>query len=84
MHAIQAPQKAITSIASSSGTFLAGTADGRVLSYHNSTGESTIVEGVGHTNLVSGLATSHADGKIYSAGFDDRVREIESDGKVYT
>ncbi|KAF9053801.1 WD40 repeat-like protein [Hymenopellis radicata] len=73
-----APQKAITAIAplSSEGTFLAGCADGRILSYSLSSGESSVLSGDGHSSLVTSIATSPSDGKIYSAGFDDQVREI--------
>ena len=55
-----------------------GTADGRVLSYDPSSGEASSVGGQGHTNLVAAMVTS-ADGneKVYSAGFDDRLREVE-------
>ncbi|KAH7925452.1 WD40 repeat-like protein, partial [Leucogyrophana mollusca] len=72
----QAPQKAVTSAAlSSSSTFLAGTADGRILSYDTSAGSVDLVAGDGHSNLVSAMASG--SGKVFSAGFDDRVREIE-------
>ncbi|KAJ3840032.1 WD40 repeat-like protein [Lentinula raphanica] len=85
---IQGPQKpitAITSVPSSSDTFLAATADGRVLSYSKSTGDSTHVRGVHHTSLITGLASSPtANSGIFSTGFDDRVREIESDGIAFT
>ncbi len=74
----QAPQKAITAIAplSSEGTFLAGCADGRILSYSLASGESSVLNGGGHSSLVTSIASSSSDGKIYSAGFDDHVREI--------
>ena len=78
----QGPQRSITALApTSSDTFLAGTADGRVLSFHTATGEASVVEGDGHTNLVTAMVPS-ADGKIISTGYDDRVREI--DGGVFT
>ncbi|KAF9010086.1 WD40 repeat-like protein [Cyathus striatus] len=77
-----APQKAVNAIAQvSSDTFLAGCADGRVLSY--STEESTLLQGETHSNYVSGLATSPTDGKIYSIGYDDKVREIEAGGQSF-
>ena len=37
--------------------------------------------GPGHTSLVTGLAAS-AEGKVFSVGFDDCVKEI--DGGKYT
>ncbi|KAK7046984.1 hypothetical protein R3P38DRAFT_3176378 [Favolaschia claudopus] len=54
-------------------TFLAGTADGRVVEYSTSSGEASSVTGEGHTSIIVGLAA--AEGKVYSAGWDDRVRE---------
>ncbi|KAK7044799.1 WD40 repeat-like protein [Favolaschia claudopus] len=72
---ITGPQKSITAVApSGSETFLAGTADGRVVEYSTSSGEAASVAGDGHTSIIVGLAA--AEGKVYSAGWDDRVREI--------
>ena len=83
---VQAPQKAITAASStSSSTFLAGSADGRVLSYDtDSTSPSDAVQLVGgmlHTSLVSGIATT-SSGKVFTTGYDDHIREIE--GSAYT
>jgi len=83
---LQAPQKAITAASStSSNTFFAGSADGRVLSYNvDSTSPSDAVQLVGgtlHTSLVSGMATA-SSGKVFTAGYDDHIREIE--GSTYT
>lgn len=83
---VQAPQKAITAASStSSNTFFAGSADGRVLSYNvDSTSPSDAVQLVGgtlHTSLVSGMATA-SSGKVFTAGYDDHIREIE--GSTYT
>lgn len=69
---------------SSEGTFLAGCADGRILSYSLSSGESASLKGDGHSSLVTSIATSPSDGKLYSAGFDDRIREIASVGQEFT
>lgn len=52
-------------------------------SYSSAKKESYVVEGQGHSNNVSGLAASPTDGKIYSVGFDDHVREIDTDGSSY-
>ncbi|KAI0002600.1 WD40 repeat-like protein [Russula compacta] len=78
---LHGPQKAITSAISNpavSETFIVGSADGRALAY-NSTGEATLLSGQGHTNLISGLAST-PDGRVFSAGYDDRVREVEGSG----
>ncbi|KAF8221062.1 WD40 repeat-like protein [Tricholoma matsutake] len=80
---LTATQKAISVLApTSSETFLAGTATGRVLSF-SSTGESTSIQGEGHSNIVTGIAVSRTQEKIFSVGFDDRVREIEGDGRGF-
>ncbi|KAK1234193.1 WD40 repeat-like protein [Marasmius sp. AFHP31] len=82
---INAPQRSITTMAQAgSETFLAGTADGRILSYSTSSTESKHLQGQGHTSLVTGLAAAPAGDKVFSAGFDDRVREIDVGGKGFT
>ncbi|KAL4079520.1 WD40-repeat-containing domain protein [Scleroderma citrinum] len=81
---IQSPQKAITAaVRSPSDTFITGSADGRAFSYHTTSQHVRYVDGEGHTNLVSGLSAG-SDGKLYSSGFDDRVREIESSNGSFT
>lgn len=62
------------SLSASSPTFLAGTADGRTFAFLE--GTYAHLEGKGHAALVAGLAGA-PDGKVYSAGFDDQVKEIE-------
>jgi hypothetical protein len=52
-----------------------------VLSY-DSTGTASPLAGQGHTNLVSGLASS-PDGNVFSTGYDDRVREVEGSHFTY-
>ena len=77
---LQAPSKAVTAAAATSpSTFYAGVADGRVLSFSDS--EYSYVEGTTHTNLVAGIAVTKG-GKVYSAGLDDKVREIEGSAFV--
>ncbi|TFK32026.1 WD40 repeat-like protein [Crucibulum laeve] len=78
----RAPQTSITALAPlNSSTFIAGTAEGRIFSYSDDA--SSCLEGEGHTALVTGVASSPTDGKAYSIGWDDRVREIERDGKNF-
>lgn len=62
---------------------MAGTTDGRVYAYSESKKASTLVGGTAHSNHVSGLTTSAKDGKAYSIGFDDHVREISGDGSTF-
>jgi hypothetical protein len=52
-----------------------------VLSY-DSTGEAAPLTGQGHTNLVSGLIGT-PDGRVFTAGYDDRVREVEGGNFTY-
>ncbi|CAL1699521.1 unnamed protein product [Somion occarium] len=82
---LHAPTKPITTAISlpSSGTFFAGTADGRVLSHSGEAYE--YVHGEGHSTFVSSLAvTETADGaQVYSAGYDDRVREVDLQGNEF-
>ncbi|KIY47510.1 WD40 repeat-like protein [Fistulina hepatica ATCC 64428] len=74
---LSAPQKAITAAVSAGGhTFLAGTADGRVVSYSMTAAESVILSGQGHTSRVSGLVST--DSLVHSIGWDDYVREIDN------
>lgn len=81
MLCFQAPQKAVTAaLPTGSGTFLAGTASGKVFSF-SATGEASPITGDGHLSLVTSLS-SGKDGKVFSAGFDDRLREI--DGQTFT
>lgn len=77
----EGPQKTITSATSTGSlTFLAGTADGRILDYDLSDHKVALVKGAPHTNLVS--AVSAAGGKAVSVGFDDKIKEIEGSSFV--
>ncbi|TFK67757.1 WD40 repeat-like protein [Pluteus cervinus] len=81
---LKAPQKAIIATTHArDSTFLTGCADGRILSSDAKTGLSDYLEGTGHSNYVSGLATSPVDGKLHSIGYDDHVREITEDAKSF-
>ncbi|KAF8483465.1 WD40 repeat-like protein [Russula ochroleuca] len=78
---LHGPQKAVTSAISNPAapeTFFVGSADGRVLSY-DFKGEAAPLTGQGHTNLVSGLIGT-PDGRVFTAGYDDRVREVDGSG----
>ncbi|KAF9051714.1 WD40-repeat-containing domain protein [Panaeolus papilionaceus] len=79
-----APQKSVTAISpASSGTFLAGTTDGRVYSYYPEKSEASVLEGTSHINNVTSIAFSEKDNKAYSVGFDDHVREIDGAGSSF-
>ncbi|KAF8068843.1 WD40 repeat-like protein [Lyophyllum atratum] len=51
--------------------------DERVLPSPRPENESRHIAGTGHSNLVSGLASSPEDEHIFSIGYDDRIREIQ-------
>ncbi|KAF8306110.1 YVTN repeat-like/Quino protein amine dehydrogenase, partial [Clavulina sp. PMI_390] len=78
-------QKAITSSAiGKDRTFYAGTYDGRVHGYTTS-GDINLVNGQAHTGQVAALATAAGGGDtIYSAGYDDCVREISAPEASFT
>lgn len=69
-----------TALPTGSGTFLTGSASGRVLSFSD-TCEASPIGGNGHSSLVTSLS-SGKHGKVFSAGFDDHLREI--DGSTFT
>ncbi|KAH9074141.1 WD40 repeat-like protein [Lactarius deliciosus] len=72
---LRRPSPAATISTTASESFFVGSADGRVLSY-DPTGAASPLAGQGHTNLVSALASA-PDGRVFSTGYDDRVREVE-------
>jgi hypothetical protein len=75
---MQGPTKGVTAATiDSSGTFFAGSYDGRIVSV-TTNGTMEPVSGAGHSNHVSGIATSTK--QIYSVGYDDTIRHF-SDGK---
>ena len=78
----QAPPKPITAAVptSSQGTFMAGLSDGRVLSFSGS--EYEYVGGQSHASLVVSMAAA-SDGKVFSVGYDDQVREISAESTSF-
>jgi WD40 repeat protein len=85
LRSFQGAQKALTSgTITPDGTFLAGTADGRIIAY-SSSGEARTVEGQTHTSLVTGIAVAGgAEGNVVSVGFDDQLREVDIAGSAAT
>ncbi|KAK7678338.1 hypothetical protein QCA50_018686 [Cerrena zonata] len=78
---LHAPTKGITTALSppnTTNTFIAGTADGRVLSHSGEAYE--YASGQSHTAYVSSLTATSDGQQIFSAGYDDRVREIDPQG----
>lgn len=54
---------------------MAGLSDGRVFSFSDSAYKRS--DGPGHSNLVVSM-TAAPDGTVFSAGYDDQVREISA------
>lgn len=86
---IQGPQNPIfASTFTSSGTFLAGTSDGRIYSYDIGDGQDAgkgsaeVVAGEAHNGMVTSVVS--AGESIVSVGFDDTLREVSADGKSMT
>jgi WD40 repeat protein len=78
-------QKAVTSaalVSPGSSTFLAGTADGRIVEYDSSAHVVKLVTGEPHGSLVSGITIDTSTGKGFSVGFDDKIKEIEGSSFV--
>lgn len=78
--------KNLTSLVSGSengseSTFFTGDTNGRICAYDNS-GLAETIEGDGHKNYVSGLSSS--SGRIYSIGWDDTLRTIDTSAKTFT
>lgn len=85
----QGPQNPIfASTLTSSGTFLAGTSDGRIYSYDigdgrdAGKGSAELVAGEAHNGMVTSVVS--AGESIVSVGFDDTLREVSADGKSMT
>ncbi len=79
---LHGPTKAITASALSGNTFYAGSFDGTMKSFTvgkeagEREGTCAEVEGTGHSARVAGM-TSDGKGKVWSAGWDDKVACIE-------
>ena len=87
---IQGHQKNITSISvgdttGSEKTLWTGSSEGRVCCWDTLSGRGETVDGEGHTNYVSGIAAaSDGAGQIYSVGWDDSLRSLDSAAKTFT
>lgn len=77
-------QKAITSmtVESSGKTLWTGSYEGRVCSWDIATGAAEVPESQTHTNQVVGFAAEEK--RIYSIGWDDTLRTIDSGVKDFT
>ncbi|KAL9602083.1 MAG: hypothetical protein Q9219_002079 [cf. Caloplaca sp. 3 TL-2023] len=68
---------------SSEPTLFTGSSDGRICSWGISTGAAELIDGNGHSNYVSSLSSSPS-GHIYSVGWDDTLRSIDTSAIVFT
>lgn len=87
---IQGHQKSITALgaggkADKSETLWTGGIDGRVCRWDAISGLGEVVDGEGHTNYASGItAASEDNGRVYSVGWDDTLRMIDTSANTFT
>ena len=87
---ISGHQKNITALAmsdiDSSPTLWTGSYDGRLCAWDTATGTAGLVDGDGHTNIISGLAASASlkHPRVYSVGWDDFLRSVDVSAKTFT
>ncbi|KAI9875457.1 MAG: WD40 repeat-like protein [Pleopsidium flavum] len=87
---VQGHQKNITSLAANGHvghgeTLWTGGIDGRISSWNAVNGVGENVDGESHTNYVSGMtAASEGQGRMYSAGWDDTLRVIDTSANTFT
>lgn len=63
-------------------TLFTGSSDGRICKWDTSTGNAESIDGEGHANYVSALASD--DKSLYSVGWDDTLRPIDASAAVFT
>ncbi|KAK2792842.1 WD40 repeat-like protein [Onygenales sp. PD_10] len=86
---VQGHQKNISSLArydlGDKETLWTGSYDGRVCGWDVALGSAENVDGEGHSNFITGLATTaEGNGRIYSVAWDDMVRSVDVSSKTYT
>ncbi|KAK2798223.1 hypothetical protein FQN50_008921 [Emmonsiellopsis sp. PD_5] len=86
---VQGHQKNISSLArydvDDKETLWTGSYDGRVCSWDVAHGSAENVDGEGHSNFITGLATTtEGNGRIYSVAWDDMIRSVDVSSKTYT
>ena len=84
---VQGHQKNITTVINStsdtsSPTLFTGSSDGRICSWDIPSGTANTIDGVAHTNYICGLSSAH--GRIYSVGWDDTLRSIDTASSTFT
>ncbi|KAM5445987.1 WD40 repeat-like protein [Microsporum audouinii] len=87
---VEGHQRNITALSSRSScpsdTFWTGSYDGRVCQWNMSDGGAQKAKGSGHNSYITGFsATSEGNsGRIYSVGWDDKLRSIDLSSNTYT
>lgn len=82
---VRGHQKAITAagFTEDNKSLWTGSYDGRVCAWNSSTGVAEKVDGETHSNYVNGFAASGSEGRIYSVGWDDTLRTIDSSSRTF-
>ncbi len=91
---ISGHQKNITALSLSSSTpdfsptLWTGDSDGRLCAWDTASGTAETVEGSGHTNIISGLAstqsTKSSHPQLYSVGWDDTLHSVDISAKTFS
>lgn len=88
---ISGHQKNITALALSDGTestptLWTGSYEGRLCAWDTANGTAETIDGDGHTNIISGLASSPSSKghpQLYSVGWDDTLRSVDISAKTF-
>lgn len=82
---VRGHQKNITAadLTPDSKTLFTGSSEGRVRSWDIAAGSASEIGGESHSNYVAGFAAS-LSGQIYSVGWDDALRAIDTSAKTFT
>ncbi|KAK4613931.1 hypothetical protein CLAFUW4_09020 [Fulvia fulva] len=65
-------------------TLWTGSYEGRARAWDLSSGAADIVDGEMHSNYVTGIAAAPKEGRIYSVGWDDTLRTVDSSQRSFT
>lgn len=83
---VRGHQKAITAagFTEDSKTLWTGSYDGRIYAWDTANGSAEKVDGETHSNYVNGFAAAPSEGRIYSVGWDDTLRTIDTSTRSFT
>lgn len=82
---VRGHQRAVTAVSSlpGSGTLWTGSYEGRARSWDLDSGAAETVDGEMHSNYVSGISASPAEGRVHSVGWDDTLRTIDASQRSF-